>query len=192
MSVAVLSMKTCMGPQSSLLDNHRSRSSTLQVGTRHLQAGDAKHRVSKRASDTDLLEAYLDFVRSMRNSDGVVSLRDDDLEVLSQVLGCTVLAVRTNLEDRMVQVARREKRGQVTRRVAFAAFGVAIVGSALVLASQTKSSQSDSRLTAARVEIGSALTIERLPDGALVESEDGSTVSATPSVRIGGAQTISR
>jgi hypothetical protein len=146
--------------------------------------------VSKRASDTDLLEAYLDFVRSMRNSDGAVSLRDDDLEVLSQVLGCTVLAVRTSLEARMVQVARQAKRGQVTRRVAFAAFGIAVVGSALVLASQTKSSGSPSMQASPRVEIGSALTIERLPDGAVVESEDGA--SSGTAVRIGGAQTISR
>jgi hypothetical protein len=153
------------------------------------------HRFSKKASDDDLLEAYLDFVRSLRNQDaGNVWLRNDDLCVLATVLGRTADAVRADLEGRMAvqrytQARLRTKR----RRAAFAAFGVAVVGSALVVAQPGRATGS----VAAAPRIGSAVTIERTVDRqgnpVIIEvtSADTSADSAE-GVELGPSQVISR
>lgn len=171
--------------------------STLSVSANSLHIADqsysVSHRMARRASDDDLLEAYLDFVRSLRNQHaGNVWLRNDDLDVLATVLGRSTDAVRADLEGRMavhrVTAARlRTKR----RRIAFAAFGVAVVGSALVVAQEGGAKVSAS----AAPRIGTAVTIERSVDHhgnpvtVEVTSAEPSTVAG---VELGPSQVITR
>ncbi len=175
--------------------------STLEVTGSNLRVGELTHRVNHRlvrkASDDDLLEAYLDFVRSLRNQQaGNVWLRTQDLDVLAAVLGRTVEAVQADLEGRMA--VERYQSAQLRtkrRRTAFAAFGVAIVGSALVLASPGRAS--NDRSAAAQmggaVQVGNALTIERAPNAVIqVESGWTSPEAAAAGVEVGPAQVITR
>lgn len=180
--------------------------STLEVTASNLRVGEnlypvnrpLAHKLARKASDDDLLEAYLDFVRSLRNQQaGNVWLRTQDLDVLAAVLGRTTEAVQADLEGRMAvqrhQAARlRTKR----RRTAFAAFGVAIVGSALVVAAPGRASNQS---MAAPVQIGSALTIERTAGAhgdatQVTEVTPGwtSPEAAEAGVELGPAQVITR
>jgi hypothetical protein len=161
--------------------------SELRVGT---HSHPVTHRVARKASDDDLLEAYLDFVRSLRSSAGNVWLRNDDLEVLSAVLGWTPDAVRADLEGRMVvrQVASKKKLKK--RRVVFAAYGLAIVGSALVTATyDVRSNHSVHASSNASVKVGSALTIDHIDSGVRTVDAAGLN-SAADAVHVGDAQTI--
>jgi hypothetical protein len=182
--------------------------STLEVTQSELRVGTNAHPIAhppgSSASDSELLDTYLDFVRSMRNSNGVVWLRNEDLEVLSQVIGRSADAIRTDLEGRMT-VARVEsnRARSKRRRMAFAAFGVAVVGSTLVVArpgSATKSSTASSRVggntavaslstTDLGINIGSAQSLTRI-DGVLVEVDAAGVSDAV--TQVGDAQTVTR
>jgi hypothetical protein len=180
--------------------------STLEVTQSELRVGANAHPIAHRpgssASDSELLDTYLDFVRSMRNSNGVVWLRNEDLEVLSQVIGRSADAIRADLEGRMT-VARVEsnRARSKRRRMAFAAFGVAVVGSTLVVArpgSATKSSAASPRsgTTVASLstrdtgtDIGSAQSLTRI-DGVLVEVDAAGVSDAV--TQVGDAQTVTR
>jgi hypothetical protein len=158
----------------------------LTVQDRQLTAGDQRHKLARRASDADLLEAYLEFVRSLRNLrtlPGDVSLRDDDLSVLAQVLGWEIPQVRADLERRMAS-AQAASRQRNKRRAVFAAFGVGIVGSALVVVGPRDSSFA----SGPSVQIGSAVTIERTTEGHVVEVTSMRT--QVGAVTLGDAQII--
>jgi hypothetical protein len=158
---------------------------TLSVSNTRLTAGGASRRIGRGASDGELLDAYLEFVRTLRNTDGSVTLRDADLEVLGTVLGRAAEDVRVDLEQRMtaIRVARRKR---VTRRAVFAAFGVGVVSSALVVLSPSGPGVA----AVGAPSIGSALTIERTTEDLVVERDLGQ--AATHDVIIGDAQTITR
>jgi hypothetical protein len=159
--------------------------SELRIGT---HSHPVNHRVARKASDEDLLEAYLDFVRSLRNSAGNVWLRNDDLEVLSAVLGWTSDAVRADLEGRMTVRKIAKQKQHKRRRVVFAAYGIAIVGSALVAGSYVQHSNAG---TGNSLKVGSALTIEQLDTGTRTIEAAGST-SSKSGARVGDAQTITQ
>jgi hypothetical protein len=170
--------------------------STLEVTRSELRVGATTHQVPQRAgrsaSDSDLLDAYLDFVQTMRKSSGAVWLRNEDLDVLSQVLGWTTDAVRADLEGRMVAIREDAKRKKQTRtkqrRLVFAAFGVAVVGSGLVLTSQVRAATSKPV-----PNVGNARVVER--DGGVIKdlfgAGDASVESDASTVQLGDSQTIS-
>jgi hypothetical protein len=171
---------------------HRG-TSTLEVTRTELRVGANAHQVRARsgpsASDSELLDAYLDFVRSMRNSNGVVWLRNEDLDVLSQVMGRSSDAIRADLEGRMT-VARvdanrsRSKR----RRLAFAAFGIAVVGSTLVVARPGRATSN-----AAAAKVGSALSIARADDVVTELTAAGiPEARSSGETRVGDSQVITR
>ncbi len=169
--------------------------STLEVTASNLRVGDnthpVNHRLARKASDDDLLEAYLDFVRSLRNQQaGNVWLRTQDLDVLAAVLGRTSVAVQADLEGRMaVQRNKTARLRTKRRRTAFAAFGVAIVGSALVVAQPGRATNSQ----VAAPQIGGGVTIERTSHGIIhVESGSTSPEAAAAGVELGPAQVIMR
>ena len=183
-----------MARSDSTLEASRSE---LKVGDRtHLVGQPPGHRLIRKASDDDLLESYLDFVRSLRNQQsGNVWLRTRDLEVLATVLGRTTEAVQADLEGRMTAHRNQQTRRQTKRRrAAFSAFGIAVVSSALVISAPGRASSSEAAGQAGSVHIGSALTIERLDNNSLVTVEsgvdDGGAGSAD--VHVGPAQTITR
>jgi hypothetical protein len=188
-----------MARSDSTLEASRSE---LKVGDRtHPVAHSAGNRLSRKASDDDLLESYLDFVRSLRNQHaGNVWLRTRDVEVLATVLGRTPEAVQADLEGRMtVHRLEQTRRHAKRRRAAFSAFGIAVVSSALVISAPGRASSNEAAGAAGSVRIGSALTIERRADNSVVTIESGSadsgsadgTTSSTD-VQVGAAQTITR
>ncbi len=198
---------TTMARSDSTLEASRSE---LKVGDRtHPVGHSAGNRLSRKASDDDLLESYLDFVRSLRNQQaGNVWLRTRDLEVLATVLGRTPEAVQADLEGRMtVHRLEQTRRQAKRRRAAFSAFGIAVVSSALVISAPGRASSNEAAGpagSAGSVRIGSALTIERRADNSVVTIESGSadsgsadsgsadgTTSSTD-VQVGAAQTITR
>jgi hypothetical protein len=178
--------------------------STLEVTRSELRVGPHAHHVHARsgpsASDGELLDAYLDFVRTMRNSNGIVWLRNEDLDVLSQVIGRSTDAIRADLEGRMtVQRVETSRARSKRRRLAFAAFGVAVVGSTLVIAGPGRATISSS----AAPRIGSAVTITRVADVAIGDAQtitrvDGALVEVNAAgisdsdTQVGDAQTITR
>jgi hypothetical protein len=158
----------------------------LTVENRQLTAGDQRHKLARRASDSELLEAYLEFVCSLRNLPtlpGDVSLRDDDLGVLAEVLGWETSQVRADLERRMAS-AQAVTRQRSKRRAVFAAFGVGVVGSALVIVGVPNSSFASGPTP----RISSAVSIERTSEGHIVEVT--SMRSTLDAVTVGPAQTI--
>ncbi len=181
-------------------DRHMTRAnSLLEVSPSELRVGTLSHpvtrsgRIARKASDDDLLEAYLDFVRSLRSSAGNVWLRNDDLEVLAAVLGWAPEVVRADLEGRMTVRKVAKQKQHKRRRMVFAAYGIAIVGSALVTASYDYHANAAS---AAPTRIGSALTIERVDGGSrTIEAVDPAGTSASGAQtgpQIGDSQVITR
>jgi hypothetical protein len=188
-----------MARSDSTLEASRSE---LKVGDRTYPVGhSAGNRLSRKASDDDLLESYLDFVRSLRNQQaGNVWLRTRDVEVLATVLGRTPEVVQADLEGRMtVHRLEQSRRQAKRRRIAFSAFGIAVVSSALVISAPGRASSNEAAGPAGSVRIGSALTIERRADNSVVTIESSSadsgsadgTTSSTD-VHVGAAQTITR
>jgi hypothetical protein len=164
--------------------------SLLEVTPSELRVGPhshpVTHRVARKASDDDLLDAYLDFVRSLRSSAGNVWLRNDDLEVLAAVLGWAPDAVRADLEGRMVVRQVASKKQHKKRRVVFAAYGLAIVGSALVTARYDAGAN---HAVQASVQVGSALSVDHIDSGVRTVDAAGLN-SAADEVHVGDAQTI--
>jgi hypothetical protein len=155
----------------------------LSVSRNRMTAGAASRKIGRGASNDELLDAYLDFVRSMRQVAGQVHLRDADLGVLATVLSWSVDDVRGDLERRMTAV-RLERRRRRSRRAVFAAFGVGVVSSALVVLSPSGPGVASSGAP----KIGSALSIERTVEGHVVELHRGQQVVGQ--VIVGDAQVI--
>jgi hypothetical protein len=157
----------------------------LVVSNTRISAGPASKKLSRGASNDELLDAYLEFVRSMRNTQGAVRLRDADLEVLSAVIGWTPDQIRADLDQRMHAV-RVEKRRRQSRRAVFAACGISVIASTLVLVSGS----GPSTAVAAAPKVGTAMSIERTADSHIVELHEGTQSVGT--VTLGDAQVVTR
>jgi hypothetical protein len=166
-----------------------------------LTIGDSQRSASVGEADSNdaLFSAYIDFLCDLRAVRPTVgSLRSGDVEVLALVTGLTAEEVRHHLEQLVgVQSKRLSRR---TRKGLFAAAGVCILGGALVLASTVARPAASPTAAAREVNIGSALTIDRVAlsparvaakiDSAL--SLERSDVDLPPNVEIQSALTIER
>lgn len=139
-----------------------------------LAIGDSRGRFAPNDDDRDIMIRYLSLVYRLRNSapGQVLPARNGDLEVLAQVFSSTPEEVRLALEDLMLHhaPALRETHRILRRRVAIPAIGVLVALTAvggLVLMSRSEPA-SPKPSAGQSVEIGTAMTIERTPDGTVV------------------------
>ncbi len=139
-----------------------------------LAIGDSRGRFAPNDDDRDVMIRYLSLVYRLRNSSPgqVLPARNGDLEVLAQVFSSTPEEVRLALEDLMLHhaPALRETHSILRRRVAIPAIGVLValttVGGLVLMSRSEPPAPKPS--VGQSVEIGTAMTIERTPDGGTV------------------------
>lgn len=166
----------------------------LELNAHEIKSGGRRKRLRGQHDDNQLLDAYLSFVRDLRDqSNGsLISLRDDDLDVLAVVLGRSIDDVRTDLERRM-RVAAKPQMGRRRRVAVMAGFGLALIGGGLVMTSGPSTTGAAGPAVrpvsvGTMVEIGDAVTLEKTSTGEIVESRSG----AGTMVQIGTALTMER
>jgi hypothetical protein len=161
----------------------------LMVSALGMQIGESARSVEGPDNDS-LFVAYLDFLGELRSSSPTIaSLRVEDIEVLSQVTGLTDDDVRAELH-RCLLASRPKRLTRRARAGVFATFGVAALGGVLAIASVVTAGSSGA---VTRLEIGSAVVIERAvePSVSAVEIGDAVTIERTNdeiTVTTGGSQ----
>ncbi len=136
-----------------------------------LAIGESQGRFTPNDDDRDVMIRYLSLVYRLRSSapGHVLPARNGDLDVLAQVFSSTPEQVRLALEDLMLHHAHelRETHGLLRRRVVVPAIGVLVALTAVgALVLMGRSDPQPPKTPAGQtVEIATAMTIERTPDG---------------------------